>query len=380
MCYPMNVPKHLNTRQIVNFGSFYTKKTYVDIVWEYIAPYIDERTVILDPACGYGAFLARKTQAVKIGNDIDPKALHVARQIAPETIYYNYNALTTFTRKAYGIKEKQKLIIIGNPPYNDLTSHAKKRMKKLKYDVSPLLNTRDTGISFLRMFSYLKPDYIAVLHPLSYLIKKTNFNLLKNFKENYKLIHGLVISSKDFNFTSKVSQFPILITLYKQVETGMSYDFIQNFLFQTLEGKQFRLKDFQFIGNLIDKYPKKNYDHDNTELLFYTLRDINALKRNKTFLEKPIKNALRIDPAKLDYYLYVDIFKEFIRHIPYYLGNLDIIINTELFEQYKKYFISHSLKKRPSLKKYYPNFPHEAQDLKFIEEYFRELLGNHYVE
>ena len=158
-------PYHLDKVRVVNLGAFYTAPIYVDIVWNFIEPYIDKNTVILDPACGYGIFLTKKTIAKKIGNDIDPKALEIAKINASDVIYYNYNSLKTLDRAYYSIDEKEKLIIIGNPPYNDITSQAKKRLKKLEFDVDARVKSRDIGISFLRMFDFLKANYVCILHP-----------------------------------------------------------------------------------------------------------------------------------------------------------------------------------------------------------------------
>ena len=372
-------PFHLKRNKLVNLGAFYTAPIYVDIVWKFIEPYIDKKTVILDPACGYGVFLTKETIAKKIGNDIDIKALEVAKTNTNNVTYYNYNFLKTLSRTFYGIDNTEKLIIIGNPPYNDLTSQAKKKIKKLNFDVDLRVKTRDIGISFLRTFDYLQADYICVLHPLSYLIKKSNFNLLKNFKENYILLDGIIISSRYFKLTSRISEFPIIIALYQRKNNGMDYEYIQNFSFRTIEGKYFKLSDFEYIGNFIEKYPKKNIKIEPEDILFYTLRDINALRRNQTFIMKATTNAIKIDINKLDYYVYIDVFKDFLNYIPYYFGNLDIPINRNLFKKYKDYFISYALKKRPFLRKFYPSHKIYYNDKDYILEYFKNLLGNHFT-
>src|SRR5204863_9067546 len=95
------------------------------------------------------------------------------------------NALTNLKRADYGILKKQKLIVIGNPPYNDLTSLKARKIKKNYSNsliIDPQIKSRDLGISFLRSYYQLQTDYVCVLHPLSYLIKETNFNHLKEFK------------------------------------------------------------------------------------------------------------------------------------------------------------------------------------------------------
>ncbi len=373
------VAKHLSKDEIVNLGSFYTSKDYIRIVWEFIKPFITDETVIFDPACGYGYFLQEQTKATKIGNDIDREAISIARARVKDAVFFNRNALKYFDRQHYGIG-KEKLIIIGNPPYNDLTSQAKKSKKNLKFEVDINLKARDIGISFLRMFYFMKADYVCVLHPLSFLIKRANFSLLKGFKENYRLIKNLIISSRAFANTSKISEFPIIIALYERDIRGMSYNYIKGLPFKTIEGPTFRLSDFEYIGNLINKYPSRKIKPRKGDLMFYTLRDINALKRNKTFLHKPNNNAIKIKLDKLDFYIYVDVFKDFIDFVPYYFGNLDIPINVALFEIYKRFFISYALKKHDFLRKYYNQKIYYQNDKAMIFEYFKKLFGEHFNE
>lgn len=379
----MTYPLHLKKEDIVNLGSYYTHKEYIEIVWNFIKPYINKDTIILDPACGYGDFLYKQTIAKKIGNDIDETAINIAKTKFNDVEFYNLNALVSSNRRKFNILNNHTLIIIGNPPYNDITSQSKKKIKKIEFEIDEDLKTRDIGISFFRMFNRLKADIISVLHPLSYLVKKVNFNLLKDFKKNYKLIDGIIISSKVFNFTSKNSEFPIIIALYKKDDKGMDFEYIKRFKFKTINKKEFSLNDFDYIGNYINKYPKKNIQIKKDDILFYTLRDINALKRNKTFIDKPINNAVKVDLEKLDYYVYVDVFKDFIDFVPFYLRNLDIIFNKELFEEYKSYFISYSLKKNKNLKnlkKRYDNFKYIDNEEHKIKEYMKKMLKGHYNE
>ena len=68
------------------------------------------------------------------------------------------------------------------------------------------------------------------------------------------------------------------------------------------------------------------------------MRDINALKRNQTFVKNFGFNTIVIDKNKLDYYVYVDVFKRFADKVPYYFGNCDVLIDDSLFQKYKKIF------------------------------------------
>ena len=381
----MTYPMHLEKEKIINLGSYYTKKDYIEIVWEFIKPYyINKSPVILDPACGYGDFLYKDIPVRKIGNDIDKIALDFAKTKLNNVELYNLNILNNPSRKSFNILDNEYLIIIGNPPYNDVTSHAKKRLKKIEFEIDDDLKTRDIGISFLRMFNKLNADVVCILHPLSYLIKKANFNLLKEFKDNYKLIDGVIISSKEFNFTSRNSEFPIIIALYERNNDGMSFNYIKQFRFKTINN-EFSLNDFDYIHNYINKYPKKNIQITENDILFYTIRDINALKRNRTFINKPINNAVKVDLNKIDYYIYVDVFKDFISYVPYYLRNLDIIIDDKLFQEYKDYFISYSLKKNEKMINLHKAFHNiklidKTTSKEKIKEYMKKLLKRHYYE
>ena len=86
------------------------------------------------------------------------------------------------------------------------------------------------------------------------------------------------------------------------------------------------------------------------DILFFTMRDINALNRSRTFIEEPIDNAIIIDKSKFAYYCYVDIFKDYIYKLPYYYGNCDVFINNDDFIKVKDVFITKSIEKHPWLK------------------------------
>ena len=124
-----------------------------------------------------------------IGADIDPMALTIARKKIPNIEFKKINVLSQISRSKFGIGENEKLAIVGNPPYNDVTSRVKNDIKAKPCKIDEEIKTRDLGLSFMLAFAKLKPDYIAVLHPLSYLIKKTNFETLKPLMQNYKLFN-----------------------------------------------------------------------------------------------------------------------------------------------------------------------------------------------
>lgn len=371
--------EHLNHKDKINLGAFYTPKKYVVIVWEKIKKFINKDTIILDTSAGYGNFFSVNINIKKIANDIDEFACKKIKKNYKDVLVFNKNALKNVSRKMFNIKN-EKLIIIGNPPYNDTTSIIRNRIKENKIEIDEDIKTRDYGMSFLLSFNKLEGDVICVLHPLSYLIKQANFKLLKNFTSNYKLIDSIIIDSKTFKETSKGISFPIIIALYIKDKNGMNYEYIKNFNFKTINGLSFRLNDFNYISNYIRKYPIKNKIPKKDDVLFWTMRDLNALKRNRTFVEKYSYNTIIVDKEKLDYYVYVDVVKQFSKVFPYYFGNLDVLIDDKLFEEYKFYFIQDALSRWRFLEKFYKK---ENIDIQFIRkkliEYFKNLLGEHYV-
>ncbi|MDR3290097.1 MAG: Eco57I restriction-modification methylase domain-containing protein, partial [Rickettsiales bacterium] len=274
----------------------------------------------------------------------------------------------------YDLSQNEKIVIVGNPPYNDTTSIIRNSIKQ-EQEIDSTIKTRDLGMSFLLSYSKLNADYICVLHPLSYLIKESNFKVLNEFTKNYKLIDCEIISSQEF--TDKVSStfFPIIIALYKRGEK-MDYGFIKNYNFK-VKNKTFKISKFDTIGNYITKYPNQKFLKESEAVAkFYTMRDINALKRSQTFMRETIRNTIFVRNDKLSYYCYVDIFKKFIPNIPYYYGNCDIMIDNEKFKKIENCFMNYSVEANREFSKYCKV---ENNYKEKVNEYFMELLGEHYV-
>lgn len=372
----MTKPTHLSTQEKINLGSFYTADFLVNAVYIMLKKYVDSKDyVLLDSSCGSGNFLqsqaiiksgfAKDSFSKIIGTDIDKTALHIAkRTLDSKVILLHKNALHNVTREHFSIAQADRLIIIGNPPYNDRTSIVQNHLKnKESIQIDSALQHRDIGISFLRSYERLKADFICVLHPLSYLIKRANFTALKDFTKAYKLVDSTIISSQFFCKDSK-GYFPIIIALYKRDNKGMDCEYICNFNFKTIDGKEFSLNNFDYIGNYIDKYPnKKRVEKSQVKAMFYTMRDVNALRRSKTFMSKENNNTIFVTQEKYSLYCYVDVFKSFLPHIPYYFGNCDVMIDFQQFKALESHFIQASESKILSPE---------------ILQYFRDLLGVHY--
>lgn len=372
----------MNRTTQINLGSYYTPPSIVDTAWNMLNPPINKEAVVLDTTCGYGNFLRQYGQAETIGCDINEEILTAAReQILPSTALLSHtNSLKNVSREKFGIFDSQKLIIIGNPPYNDRTSLMRKDIKEKFEDIDEDLKSRDLGISFMRSYNKLKADIICVLHPLSYLIKQTNFNSLKEFTSNYRLMDTTVISSKGFSESAHLTPFPIVIALYHRSPIGMTYEDIQSFPFKINTGGFFSLSDFDYISNYVQKYPQKKFPPALDPLYFWTIRDINALSRNKTFIEEPSKNTIQIDKSKLEYYAYIDVFKRNLHRIPFYMRNCDIPIHNTLFRLYTSSFVLDTIQHHPYLElQFYIDLPTPNEAEANIDSYFRTMLGTHHI-
>lgn len=380
------IQAHLGYKDRVNLGSYYTPSDFVELGWELIKPHIDSKTTIIDTACGYGAFLKNSLidygQSDTIGCDIDEDAINIARKNTDKVRFYQKNSLHNVSRENFGISQQSiKLIVVGNPPYNDRTSLIRHKIKKVEFEIDADIVSRDLGISFLRSYNKLQADFICVLHPLSYLIKQTNFKHLKEFTENYKLVDGILISSGEFPESAKHTPFPIIIAMYQRDTLGMEYSDVRSFVFRTVDRKSFCLSDFEYVTNYITKYPSKQHQPIPDEsLFFWTMRDINALKRNRTFVQNYSSNTIVIDKTKLDYYAYVDVFKRNLYRLPFYFGNCDVPIDDSLFQKTKHCFISDTIRHHPYLEKHFQiEWVEKEQVETEIDMYFKELLGKYQV-
>ena len=375
-----NVQNHLSRIDSINLGSFYTPVHMVGWFYDRIKTFPEiKKYTIIDTSCGYGSFLKEDISNRRIGVDIDEIAINKANIKGVET--YCFNSLYKISRANFNISDSEPILIIGNPPYNDTTSIIRNNIKnKIKIKIDDDIKTRDLGMSFMLSYNKLNADYVCILHPLSYLIKRANFNLIKNFMSNYKLIDDIIFSSSEFNGTSKAISFPILAAIYKKDKIGMKYEDILNYNFKTFEGKSFRISDYSYINQYLSKYPNINRINDKNNIVarFYTMRDINALRRSRTFINEDITNTVYVEKEKLPYYCYVDIFKKYTDNIPYYFGNLDIIIDLEEFNKNKDAFIYESINNNNILSKQF-KFREVSDSKAKVEKYFRILLGEHYV-
>ncbi|MGZ9432395.1 hypothetical protein [Mycoplasma sp. 613B] len=290
---------HLVEKQKIQLGSYYSPKKIVQIAKKWVMDEIKNNPFdhILDLGVGYGSFINDflDLESNFIATDIDEFSVNFIKENFPNISIYKENSLIKVNRRKYKIEENEKILIIGNPPYNDTLSQYQKN-KKGSFEMDENLVSNDLGLSFLKMYNELKADLICVIHPLSFLIKKQNFNKLKSFFRNYKLEKSMIFSSKEFEQLKnrKTNEFPLILSLYKRqnnIETN--YEDILKFKFNIFNHQDFFiLNNFNTIDSKIHKYPFKTEEKD--ILYFYTLRDINSLIRNKTFLSKKINNAIAV--------------------------------------------------------------------------------------
>lgn len=375
--------KHLNDEERVTLGSYYTKPELVALVGDLLRRHVPDSGdyVLADTSCGYGAFLSQLGVPCRrmTGADVDAEAVKQARRLCPSAVFIRRNGLWQVRRSGYRISRSERLIIVGNPPYNDRTSQVRNAMKRGadKAQTDTGLATRDLGMSFLLSYNKLSADWVCVLHPLAYLIKPANFRSLGAFAANYRLTDAVVFDSREFSQTAKLCGFPIVAALYRRVPGGMSFQDVEKFEFRTIEGMSFRTGDFESVGAFLDKYPNGGRVNPRDAVArFWPMRDINALRRNRTFLTENIRcaNAVWVTRDLLEYYCYVDAFKQHIDRVPYYLGNCDVMISPAGFRRLRKQFLQSAADRHPQLRRFVRGVPADPDAEAKIERYFKRLL------
>lgn len=366
---------HLTKEDIIKNGSIFTPNHIVKKAKELLKPMITKEDAVLDMGVGYGAFVSKFLDLSDniIATDMDEDSILLVEKLFPNVKTFLENSLLNISRKKYGIVDKTRLFVIGNPPYNDTTSQYKSGQKGSS-EMDDAVKSRDLGISFMKAYALLEPEYVCVLHPLSYLIKRTNFNALGIFKDNYKLKIGIIFSSKEFESINKSNvEFPVVIALYKRDTKGMIFDNIKTFTFSTFNSPLFfRLEAFPTIDGVIPKYPSKTKNIGDLE--FYTLRDINALKRNKTFLEKTNKNGIKVEMKDIYKYAWLDYFKHHFNPENYYLyGNLSPLYTKKIeYPEVKKELLYYIVNTNKVMSNYYKKHKKEINEIYNLTEIKKE--------
>ena len=347
--------KHLSKEEIIKNGSIFTPQYLVTLVSELLDEYISLNSVIGDFGSGYGAFLQQFGGKGKrcFATEYDKMSYRLLKKEYPKIQIYHENSLLNISRNKYKLSAEDELIVVGNPPYNDVTSLYKKGEKgSLICDES--VSSRDLGVSFLKTYSKLEAKYICVLHPLAYLIKKNNFRSLGFFKENYKLIKSIIFSSKHFKSIKKTnSDFPVVASLYERNLQGMNFNFIYDFEFNVYNScKKIVFSNIKTIDNIVDKYPKKGKHNG---LQFYTLRDINALMRNTTFIEGDVSNGVEVQIESLYKYGWILFFKNNFKpqKNKYIYGNLSPLYPKKVTKEFKNASAYYAFNNNLLVRKYF---------------------------
>lgn len=369
-----------------NLGKYYTPEEIVDYVKVLLSDKIDNDVYLLDTCCGCGAFLGIFDKCQMIGRDIDEDAISILKLLGIDNVELD-NSLYNVNREKYGLKEDDKLIIIGNPPYNDITSKNKRdsinKKIKVEMDYDDDIKTKDLGRMFLLSYAKLNPEYICVIHPLSYLIKKANFNSLKGFSEKYILETGMIYSSHIFPDLKSNRPFPVVLALYKK--GSMTYDYILNFDFGVYDrtNYKFKLSGIETIDTLVKydnsnnifikagkntdfsevyirKYPKKldriSIEKSDIDLYMYNIRDINSLMSSGNvmyFSDNEHLSYITINYNDLYKFAYLNMFKHYFRS-DYLTGNLSPLVDIDELENNQElkdlFIIGFILKNRHRLK------------------------------
>jgi hypothetical protein len=328
-----NLLNAIKEEKKLDLGKYYTPEEITKTVYDITRSYLKSNSIILDTAAGTGAFLDYFECNDVIAGDIDAISIEVLKILGYENCIQS-DALKKVSRSKYNIDSESHLIIVGNPPYNDITSLYKNKIKSEKngYDeIDPDVKCNDLGMSFIKSFNKLEADVICIVHPLSYLIKKKNFKTLKTFTDNYVLKRGIIFSSEKFKDTRK-TPFPILIALYEKNSIGMDYKFILDFEFDLMNDEEkFILRKFETIDeeNYIRKYPPKKDSPQLSDMGLYihNFRDLNSLITRGNFSENnDIEKFVPVLFKDFYKYAYLNCMRRYIEK-DYKFGNLSPVIN-----------------------------------------------------
>ena len=177
---------------------------------------------------------------------------------------------------------------------------------------------------------------------------------------------GILFSSKHFESIKKTNaEFPVVAALYER-NGGMTFDYILNFKFDVFgSDKKYVIGAFNTIDGVVDKYPTKIKNDE--DLQFYTLRDINALHRNRTFLTGFCANGIKMTKEKLHYYAWLDLFKNNFDagEFGYLFGNLSPLLTDKINDpSFQDKLLAYILNENEVVKTYY-----ETNDKEFYEKF-----------
>lgn len=316
-------------------GAFYTPPLLAELIKEMLQPTLDALNdpVVFDSAAGLGGILGAFDEYTVVAADVDAKIVAALGDMGYVNVHYG-NSLKTVSRTAYGIEETADLVIALNPPFSGACGC------EMMNEADGGVVTKDLGMSFLLAAAKLKPEAICVLHPLSFLSKRTNFEQLEPLASNYKLLKGVVVSSADFEPSLGKTPFPVVAALY--VPGSMTFADIGEFAFDIYEqqrgsmmdtGKRLILNAIKTTDEFIRKYPpKKGMDHvSDIGIYQYNFRDANFVIAKGALSCSLTDSSIPVRYHQLGLYSYINCFK---RHfgVHFVFGNFSPLARQADFE------------------------------------------------
>ena len=311
------------------FGKYYTPDLLTALVHQATKDLDISTLLIIDIAAGCGAFLKEYNSANIRGFDIDEEAVLILKALG-----FNgeqLNSLEQPGRDWFKIDSKVKLVLIGNPPYNDVTSKNKRTGKNAKTSTQLLihqdLKASDLGRSFLKQAFAMAPVRIVFLHPFSYVCKRKNLKELCGF--NYRIAGGTLFSSSLFPGTS--TPFPCICAVWEPCNPITSFatevERIRQLKFDLFEGGTFCLADYnEFSITDLPKYASPEIS--DCGVYHYNFRDLNSLLTSANFINQPSPSSFPVQWEQLPTICLANVIKRRWRSVPhkldYIAGNLNV--------------------------------------------------------
>lgn len=283
-----NLSAYISDRDKTKLGQYYSPTCALELIYTLVHEYLTPSSVIVDLCVGRGAFFKPFSNYTFLGMDVDQAAISFNQKAGLFSAKQG-DAFDLTSLKLLGISDPSQVFIVGNPPYNDTTSKNKRSLKQTKGQATG--RDRDLGVAFLQHYFSLKPRIVAVLHPMSYFLKFTNFARVAN--RGYKLAGCHIFSSRVFA-THGANAFPCVAALWvpdatsytrEQLRTVHANILTSKFPVWTLAGgklirssKDFRPADYTTVddpAHKINKYPKD--EASDIDLYQYNFRDLNSL-------------------------------------------------------------------------------------------------------
>ena len=374
-----------------SFGKYYSPTGAIHLLRDLLDPILRPADLLLDLCVGIGAFAFEFTGNEFCGFDIDPIAIQILKKMGFKFMV-EMDALSFVDRARYNIPANRRTVVVGNPPYNDWTSKNRRASKiQVQAPMDPRIKNRDSGIAFMRAYFLVKPRAVAILHPMSYLVKPTIYDRLVNF--GYRLENCVIFSSRAFA-THGSNAFPYVAALWvprdlaafeagkdqpklTKEEIAQEFQQIQDRHFRVVEivedkvtdfEKPFRAADYRTIDHPSCRINKNANDKvSDIGLYQFNFRDLNSLISNGNLTNKlrdttPVN--LGTDGEDLFKYAAVNAIKRYWKcskkPFDFILGNLSPIYPKDLIETPLKFaclintFFAHEMKFQPGLAKLRP--------------------------